>query len=41
MAIPMIMSILFPDAGKVSILGHGSALETTNRIGYLPEERGL
>lgn len=39
--IRMIMSILFPDAGTVSILGHGSALEAKDRIGYLPEERGL
>ena len=39
--IRMIMSILFPDAGAVSILGHPSALEAKDRIGYLPEERGL
>jgi ABC-2 type transport system ATP-binding protein len=35
------MSILFPDSGEVSVLGHGSALEAKNRIGYLPEERGV
>ena len=40
-AIRMIMSILFPDAGAVSILRHASALEAKDRIGYLPEERGL
>ena len=40
-AIRMIMSILFPDAGDVSILGRPSALEAKDRIGYLPEERGL
>ena len=40
-AIRMIMSILFPDAGAVSILGHASALAAKDRIGYLPEERGL
>ena len=40
-AIRIIMSILFPDTGTVSILGHGSALEAKDRIGYLPEERGL
>ena len=40
-AIRMIMSILFPDAGAVSILGQASALEAKDRIGYLPEERGL
>ena len=39
--IRMIMSILFPDRGEVSVLGHGSALEAKDRIGYLPEERGV
>ena len=39
--IRMIMSILFADAGSISILGHASALEAKDRIGYLPEERGL
>ena len=39
--IRMIMSILFADAGAISILGHASALEAKDRIGYLPEERGL
>ena len=39
--IRMIMSILLPDAGEISILGHRSALEAKDRIGYLPEERGL
>ena len=39
--IRIVMSILFPDSGEVSILGHGSALEAKDRIGYLPEERGL
>ena len=39
--IRMIMSILFPDKGDVSVLGHGSALEAKDRIGYLPEERGV
>ena len=39
--IRMIMSILFPDQGEVSVLGHGSALEAKDRIGYLPEERGV
>ena len=40
-AIRMIMSILLPDAGEISILGHSSALEAKDSIGYLPEERGL
>lgn len=39
--IRMILSILFPDQGELSVLGHSSALEAKERIGYLPEERGL
>jgi len=39
--IRMIMAILFPDSGELSILGHRSALEAKRRIGYLPEERGV
>src|SRR2546422_10268273 len=39
--IRMIMAILFPDSGTLSVLGLGSALEAKRRIGYLPEERGL
>jgi ABC-2 type transport system ATP-binding protein len=39
--IRMIMSILLPDTGSVRVLGHASALEAKDRIGYLPEERGL
>jgi ABC-2 type transport system ATP-binding protein len=39
--IRMIMSILFPDAGEVRVLGKRSALDAKDRIGYLPEERGL
>jgi ABC-2 type transport system ATP-binding protein len=39
--IRMIMSILFPDSGSLSVLGHASALEAKDRIGYLPEERGV
>jgi ABC-2 type transport system ATP-binding protein len=40
-AIRLIMSILFPDSGQVEVLGHKSALEAKDRIGYLPEERGV
>ena len=40
-AIRMIMSILLPDAGEMNVLGHASALEAKDRIGYLPEERGV
>jgi ABC-2 type transport system ATP-binding protein len=39
--IRMIMSILFPDSGELSVLGRPSALEAKDRIGYLPEERGV
>ena len=39
--IRMIMSILFPDSGELSVLGRTSALEAKDRIGYLPEERGV
>src|SRR6185295_17137472 len=39
--IRLIMSILFPDAGELTVLGRRSALEAKNRIGYLPEERGV
>ena len=38
--IRMIMSIIYPDHGSITVLG-GSALAAKNRIGYLPEERGL
>ena len=39
--IRMIMAILFPDSGELSVLGRRSALEAKDRIGYLPEERGV
>ena len=38
--IRMIMSIIYPDHGKVSVLGR-TALDAKDQIGYLPEERGL
>ncbi|MBM4104876.1 MAG: ATP-binding cassette domain-containing protein [Phycisphaerae bacterium] len=38
--IRMIMSIIHPDSGELEVLG-ASALEAKDRIGYLPEERGL
>lgn len=37
----MILDIIRPTSGRVSILGHSSALEVRDRIGYLPEEKGL
>ncbi len=39
--IRMILSILLPDRGELTVLGRRSALEAKDRIGYLPEERGL
>jgi ABC-2 type transport system ATP-binding protein len=39
--IRLIMSILFPDSGRLSVLGSASALDAKDRIGYLPEERGV
>ena len=39
--IRLIMSILFPDAGRLTVLGRKSALDAKDRIGYLPEERGV
>ena len=37
----MIMRILLPDSGKLGVLGQDSARAASDRIGYLPEERGL
>jgi len=39
--IRMMLSILLPDRGDLTVLGRRSALEAKDRIGYLPEERGL
>ena len=39
--IRMILSILMPDRGELRVLGLASALDAKDRIGYLPEERGL
>ncbi len=39
--IRMIMSIIFPDRGELSVLGKKSAIESKDQIGYLPEERGV
>jgi ABC-2 type transport system ATP-binding protein len=39
--IRMILEIIKPNSGTISILGHASALEVRQRIGYLPEEKGL
>lgn len=39
--IRMIMSIIYPDEGNLDVLGAPRALDVKDRIGYLPEERGL
>ncbi|NBV45582.1 MAG: ATP-binding cassette domain-containing protein [Planctomycetia bacterium] len=39
--IRMVLSIYKPTAGSVTILGQPSALLVRERIGYLPEEKGL
>jgi ABC-2 type transport system ATP-binding protein len=40
-SIRMIMDIIKPDSGEVYILGEKFQEDTKNKIGYLPEERGL
>ncbi|MBM3333118.1 ATP-binding cassette domain-containing protein, partial [Candidatus Sumerlaeota bacterium] len=37
----MIMNIICPDSGTIEILGKASAAQARNKIGYMPEERGL
>ncbi len=37
----MIMNILLPDSGRVEVLGDASSVAARDRVGYLPEERGL
>ena len=39
--IRMIVGITAPDEGKIELFGEKVSNETQNRIGYLPEERGL
>lgn len=39
--IRMIMHILVPDRGAIEVLGERSTQAARDRIGYLPEERGL
>ena len=39
--IRMMMDIIKPDSGEISVLGESLSEDTKNRIGYLPEERGL
>ncbi|MEM6795928.1 MAG: ATP-binding cassette domain-containing protein [Acidobacteriota bacterium] len=37
----MVMSILYPDEGTIRVLGDHRAEEIKDRLGYLPEEKGL
>lgn len=37
----MIMQIILPDSGSMHILGQSNSREVLNRVGYLPEERGV
>jgi ABC-2 type transport system ATP-binding protein len=37
----MIMRILLPDRGHITVLGDSATLAARDRVGYLPEERGL
>lgn len=39
--IRMVLDILKPDTGRISVLGAPLNEQAKNRIGYLPEERGL
>ncbi len=40
-SIRMLMNILKPDSGAISVLGTSSLNKVKDLIGYLPEERGL
>src|SRR5437660_1846910 len=37
----MIMRILHPDRGEITVLDEDSLAAASDRVGYLPEERGL
>jgi ABC-2 type transport system ATP-binding protein len=37
----MVMNVIAPDTGVIEILGRPSVQETRDRVGYMPEERGL
>jgi len=39
--IRMMMDIIKPDAGRITVLGEKMTSTSQNRIGFLPEERGL
>src|ERR1700753_1971748 len=37
----MTMNMLFPDRGEIVVLGERTTAAARDRVGYLPEERGL
>jgi ABC-2 type transport system ATP-binding protein len=37
----MILRILYPDSGRITVLGCSGGSAANDRVGYLPEERGL
>lgn len=37
----MVMGIFRPDGGRIGVLGGDGAAEVRDRVGYMPEERGL
>lgn len=37
----MIMRIFYPDSGRITVLGESNHAAADDRVGYLPEERGL
>ncbi len=39
--IRMVMNIIIPDSGDINLFGQKLSEDLKNRIGYLPEERGL
>ena len=39
--IRMMMDIIKPDSGKITVLGEQLSENTKNQLGYMPEERGL
>jgi ABC-2 type transport system ATP-binding protein len=39
--IRMIMSIIYPDSGTITVLGNTNGEAVKDRLGYLPEEKGL
>jgi len=39
--IRMVMSILYPDRGRITVLGNPVPEAVKDRLGYLPEEKGL